>query len=266
MNNISVIIVEYKNASLVRSALDSLCLLKAKFGLESIVVSNSMYPPGERQKIAAALQDAVLIFNGENVGFARANNQAMRRATGKYLLLINPDAKLSGTGILNTILFMEDNHQAGMTGPIIRDGEGAVQDSCRRFMTLRRVFERNVERLLGRSSGGSSEYSNCSGRRTVDWISGACMLVRRRAMEQVGMMDERYFMYIEDMDWCRRFWEAGWQVWYDPLWQVEHNASRTSTSAYSLTNRLMWIHLQSYVKYFLKWGGKPIRGNVVTES
>lgn len=258
MKVISVIIVEYKSVGLVEAAVASLRPLADHFDMETIVVSNSRYNPAERKRFSASLPDTTFIFNDENFGFGRANNQAMRQARGRYLLLLNPDAMLTGTSLADAVQFMDQNPRAGIIGPAIRDSAGTVQDSCRQFMTLRRFFERNVQRALGRASGSVPDYGDCSSRRMVDWVSGACMLVRRQAVDEVGMMDERFFMYIEDMDWCRRFWEAGWQVWYEPAWTVEHNARRTSTSAFRLTNRLMWIHLASYVKYFLKWMGKPL--------
>ena len=95
----------------------------------------------------------------------------------------------------------------------------------------------------------------------VNWVSGACMLVRKSAIDKVGMMDERYFMYVEDMDWCRLFNRRGFEVWYQPIWSVEHNAGRGSTAKFNVGNKLMWIHASSLIKYFLKWSYGFKQGN-----
>jgi N-acetylglucosaminyl-diphospho-decaprenol L-rhamnosyltransferase len=107
--------------------------------------------------------------------------------------------------------------------------------------------------LLMKSSGAVLDKRDYSVPSPVDWVCGACMMVRSSAIAQSGLMDERYFMYVEDMDWCRRFRINGWQVWYLPYWTIEHNASRGSSGKTGINNRLMWIHIASLTKYMLKW-------------
>jgi N-acetylglucosaminyl-diphospho-decaprenol L-rhamnosyltransferase len=203
------------------------------------------------------LPKTCLIFNS-NVGFAKAVNQGIRQSSGKFILLLNPDAKLLDDGIRQALDFMQNTERVGMVGPKIVDNQGSIQDSARSFMTLGKLASRNFRRFLNVASGGILDKIDYTKTQSVDWISGACMLIRRSAVDEVGLMDERYFMYVEDMDWCRRFWLKGWEVWYLTQWTIEHNAGRASTSNFSITNRLMRIHLNSLFKYYVKWLFKKI--------
>ena len=97
------------------------------------------------------------------------------------------------------------------------------------------------------------ENTDYSKAQQVDWVSGGCLLGRRSSIDETGLMDERYFMYMEDMDWCKRFWQKGFEVWYLPEWKIEHIGGKASTKKFSITNKLMWIHMISYCKYYFKW-------------
>jgi GT2 family glycosyltransferase len=115
------------------------------------------------------------------------------------------------------------------------------------------LLKRIVLRIVKPRSENILEKKDYSKTHYVGWVSGACMLVRKAAIDDVGLMDERYFMYAEDMDWCRNFQNYNWRVCYLPDWKVEHNAGRGSSSRFGLSNKLMWIHISSLCKYYAKW-------------
>lgn len=255
--DLSVIVVEYRSTEVVKDAVTSFRENLADFKYEIIVISNSVYGLELREKLKRDLPGVNFIFNEHNVGFSKANNQGMRRAIGEIILLINPDAKLLDRSVHFAVELMKSKQRVAIVGPLIIDKDGVVQDSCRDFMTGSRLLSRSYKRFFKLQSGGIVEKKDLSRKQQVDWVSGACMLVRRASIKSVGYMDERYFMYMEDMDWCRTFWINGWEVWHEPKWRVEHNAGRGSSSRFHLANKLLWIHLLSYCKYLLKWLWRP---------
>lgn len=251
--DLSVIVVEYKDTEIIKPAIDSVLTWCGDLTAEVIVISNSLYNKDEQNHISSKFSGINLIFNDQNVGFGKACNQGIHNSTGKYVLLLNPDCRLLNLSIRSAVSFMEDNPRVGVVGPLIIDEAGEIQDSCRHFMTPVKLLNRFVKRFFKINSGAVREIIDPSKAQAVDWVSGACMFVRRSAIDSAGMFDKRYFMYVEDMDWCRTFWKHNWEVWYQPSWKVEHNAGRESTERFSITNRLMWIHVTSLIKYYKKW-------------
>jgi N-acetylglucosaminyl-diphospho-decaprenol L-rhamnosyltransferase len=251
--DISVIIVEYKDSDIVRDCVRSIVGNLSELKYEILVVSNSSYAPDVRNSLKANLPEVIFLFNQQNIGFAKACNQGINRTVGEYIMLINPDASLLDKSIESALNLMKKNSRIAVVGPMIVSRKGGVQDSCRSFMTLGKLLTRTLKRLSISQSNGISETEDVHNARTVDWVSGACMLIQRQAVSQTGLLDERYFMYVEDMDWCRTFWKCGWEVWFQPDWKIEHNAGRGSTSGINIFNKLMWIHILSYSKYLIKW-------------
>jgi hypothetical protein len=180
--------------------------------------------------------EVVLSKSARNVGFARAVNNGLRQGRAPYILLVNPDS-LVGDGLFEAALkYMEENPGVGILGPKILNADGSTQTSARSFpnaftglfgrsSVLSRLFPHNPlsrRNMLTMASDGVTPMQ-------VDWVSGACMVVRRQAFEDVGPMDERFFMYWEDADWCRRMWRKGWKVVYFPVSEVIHYAGESSS-------------------------------------
>jgi N-acetylglucosaminyl-diphospho-decaprenol L-rhamnosyltransferase len=197
-----------------------------------------------------------LIRNPENVGFARACNQGILASEGEYVVLINPDTLVEGDFFEGLEEFFDQNPGAGVAGPRIEDGEGNLQLSARkelgfvsgflgRTSLLTRLFPKNplVRRLFPATQ-------KLSGPTVVDWISGACMIIRRRTLEEIGPIDERFFMYFEDADLCRRAREAGWLVYYLPQVEVLHHTGASSRSK----PRAVWNLHKSAFLYHRKHG------------
>jgi len=199
-----------------------------------------------------------LIVNSENLGFTRANNQALRRARGRYLMLLNPDTRLVEDALARMLAFMEQNPTVGLLGPQLRYGDGSLQSSRRRFPTLAMAlmestlleqwFPHNRWARAYRLEDEPSDHIQ-----DVDWVTGACMLVRRQVLETVGLLDERFFMYSEELDWCRRIAQAGWRVVYFPQAIVVHYEGKSSDQAIAARH----IHFEaSKVFYFRKYHGR----------
>lgn len=253
--NVSIIIVEYLDVEILRGAIESIYKHAGGLNFEIIIISNSGYSEKEQKKISSSFPDDVyFIYNQDNLGFARAVNQGIKQSRGEWILLLNPDARLLNDKLSEAIKFAEQHPYIAIVGPQVQDSTKKIQDSARKFITLKTLLRRTTKRFLySEQSLSIQEDSNYTEPHPVDWVSGLCMLVRRKAIEKVGLMDERYFIYVEDMDWCRRFWQAGYEVWYWPHWIVQHDARRASVRSFSLTNKMMWIHIISLIKYTLKW-------------
>ncbi len=195
-----------------------------------------------------------LIANRENVGFARANNQAMRVSKGRYALLLNSDALLLANAAQVMISLAEANPQAGIIGAQLLNPDGSFQASHTPFPNLWQEFLilSGVGRMLYGRWYPSRGPQEDQGPQMVDYVEGACMLVRREAFEDVGGLDEGYFMYAEEVDWCYAMREKGWQVWYQPAAQVIHLGGGSSQSR--RTRREADLY-RSRVRFFRKHYG-----------
>jgi len=249
----SVIIVEYMDLEMLERAILSINTNISEVNKEVIVISNSSYPTRKQIEIQQNFLNTKFIFNKSNLGFAKAVNQAIMISSGKLIMLLNPDAKLLDNSFLRAVELMKKNKKIAVVGPMTLDGKGQLHDTFRGFMSPMALVSRTLKRFLNLESKLLSENRDFQKIQPVDWVSGGCLIVSKAAIEDSGLMDERYFMYIEDMDWCRRFWLNGYEVWYLPDWKVEHIGSKGSTKVFSITNKLMWIHLISYLKYYFKW-------------
>jgi N-acetylglucosaminyl-diphospho-decaprenol L-rhamnosyltransferase len=257
--DLSVVIVEYLDLASLREAISSIRGNIGQLETEVIVVSNSAYPGSIQAEIRRDFLGVRLIFNQNNRGFAAGVNQGLALAQGEFVLLLNPDARLLDESIVHALELFRANPRVAVVGPLILDRSGKIQDSCRRFLSLGILLQRTAKRILHRGNVPIPEEIDYNLSQKVDWVCGACLLVRHSAIADIGPLDERFLMYMEDMDWCRRFWQKGWEVWFQPLWKVEHNAGRGSTSRFRLTNKLLWLHLASLSKYLVKWGFKTPR-------
>jgi GT2 family glycosyltransferase/glycosyltransferase involved in cell wall biosynthesis len=213
--------------------------------LESVYEALGDYPATVRiqdnassdriHRITERFPAVILTRNERNIGFASAVNQGLQQSTSPYVILLNPDSYVLKDFFCNILSFMERNPQIGIAGPRILDRDGSVQGSARAFPTaltslfgraslLTRLFPNNPitsANLLTRHCDGVNPME-------VDWVSGACMIVRKKAIDAVGVFDERFFMYWEDADWCRRMRDSGWQVVYFPQASVVHYVGGSS--------------------------------------
>jgi len=225
---------------------------------ETIVVDNAS-SDGSAEMIRREFPQVRLITNDENRGFTAANNQGLALGQGRYLLLLNPDTELVGDALATMIGYLEEHPEVGALGPQLRYADGSLQSSRRRFPTFATALVESTvvqqwwsdSRLLRRYYVADTPDDEIQ---PVDWVVGACLLVRRQAYEQVGGLDEGYFMYSEELDWCKRIKDVGWEVVYLPTATVIHHEGKSSEQVVPARH----IHFQSSkVRYFRKHHGTP---------
>lgn len=203
-----------------------------------------------------------VIANAENVGFTRANNQALAVAQGRYLFLLNPDTELRPGALAALMSYMQANPHAGILGPKLYFGDGSLQSSRRRFPTLATAFVEStrLQQWFPRNRVLTRYYmldTSDDSTQPVDWINGSAMFVRRAVYDMVGGFDERFFMYSEELDWCYRAKQAGWQVVYVPSAQVTHYEGKSSEQV--AAHRDIYFH-SSKVRFFEKYRGRFVAG------
>lgn len=225
--DISVIIVNYNVRDFLSNALASLQKALQEFHSEVIVVDNAS-DDGSVEMLKKNFPQVRLIVNTENVGFAKANNQALATSQGTYLLLINPDTLVQENTIREMVAFFESHPDVGMAGCKILNPDGTLQLACRRsFPTPWIAFTKTfglsalfpTVKLFARYN---LTYLNPDEMYEVDALSGSFMMLRREVYKTIGGLDESYFMYGEDLDWCYRVKQAGWKVYYVPVTSIIH--------------------------------------------
>ncbi len=247
----SVVIVDYASWPLTVRCIESLRQAGRK-DLEIVVVDNH---PGEPPEPPAGVR---VIRNPENAGFARGCNQGIRAATGELIVLINPDAVVERSFFGSVEEFFRSNPQARIVGPRVLDEDGKVQLSARgEFGPLSGVLGRTslLTRLFPKSSLVKNQFpalGEINDPVNVDWVSGACMISRRQTLEALGGLDERFFMYFEDADLCRRAREEGWGVFYLPGVTVTHEAGGSTGDR----PRAIW-HLHKSAFLYHRKHGRP---------
>lgn len=224
MITLSVIIVNYNTRDMTLECLRTLTEgLEDRFA-EILLVDNGS-TDGSADAIASAFPSVTLIRSQKNLGFGAGNNVALRQAQGKYLLLLNSDA-FPRTGALPALVQHLDKHpDVGVVGPRLLNADGSLQISCFRYPSPVRAWLENmgISSLL-RSHPTIGDYRRWphDSEREVDWVIGACLLVRREVYEQIGGFDERFFMYAEETDWQARMRDAGWKIGFTPAAKVTH--------------------------------------------
>jgi GT2 family glycosyltransferase len=229
----SIIIVSWNTRRILLKCLESLAQCQIKCRTEVIVVDNGS-EDGSQGAVRRRFPNAKLIENRANLGFAKANNIGIKEATGKYLCLINSDVKVREECIDRLVRYMDANAGIGMVGPKILNPDLTVQDSCRRFPSLwtNLVVAVGLDKLFPKSRVFYGEHMLFFSHDKVldlDYIAGCFMLVRRETIDQIGLMDERFFIYQEEVDWCKRFWEGGWRISFFPGAEAIHHHGASSS-------------------------------------
>ena len=267
MDDIAVTIVNYNMKEDTARCLISLFkdLEGATLQVRVVVVDNA-----SREPIAAYLAEnfpqVLYVPMPENKGFGAGQNAGIRAVSAKYYFLLNPDTVFAtGARVIEKLYaWMEAHPKVGMIGPKLLNVDGSLQYSCYRFprfwsQPLRRLgFEKKYPSIARQVQEFLMKDFDHERSMPVDWIMGSAMFARAVALQKVGSFDERFFMYFEDCDWCRRFWETGWPVYYVHDIAITHGHRRASASIPGLKavllNPLTRIHIKSWLKYFWKWG------------
>lgn len=263
MPQLSIIITHYKSPALLKLCLKSIREAAGDKNHEIIVV-DSESDEETQEMIADLFPHVAFIPFQQNVGYAKLVNAGLKASRSNYLLILNSDIVILKDSIEKLLEFMDLNPRVGIAGPRLLNMNGSPQDSCFRFYTpqtiaFRRTFlgrfgfaQKALEQFLMR--GAAKDRNPLE----VDWLMGSAMMVRRSAAQRVGELDERFFMYFEDVDWCRRFWENGYNVVYVPQSGMIHyhqKASRRKGGILDvLINKLTRTHIRSAFLYFSKHG------------
>jgi N-acetylglucosaminyl-diphospho-decaprenol L-rhamnosyltransferase len=266
---LSIIIVNYKMWQLTRALVESLLKDTLPRGTEIIVVDNNSGDDSV-YLLRSDFPEITVIDNKENMGLAAGVNTALKVAKGTYYLVLNPDMIQLPGSTQKLVDFMDKNPDVGIAGGKLISPNGKLQYSCYRFYQVMTIIYRRT--FLGKTKSGKEairsflmkDFDHAS-EKDVDWLMGACLIIRKKAYEEVGGMDERFFLYFEDVDWCRRFWEKEWRVTYVPQAVFSHFHQRSSEGGALLgilTNRPTREHIKSAFKYFWKFRGKAIPSRV----
>jgi GT2 family glycosyltransferase len=239
----------------VYSCIDSIANACVSIPYEIIVSSNSAYLPDKCDSLKEKFPYIKWVFNKTNKGFASGMNSGILSSTGKVIIIMNPDVQISKADMRKAFDYLTSHQKVGLIGPRIVDRQGRIQDSCRRFMTPKEFLSRLSARLFhGKDVLLEPSFDYCAVQ-PVDWVIGAFMMLRRDALYKVGLLDENYFLYVEDMDWCKRFWDCGFQVVYYPLIEAIYKGDRKSVSVLilkKLFNKYALYHLKSYLLFLSK--------------
>ncbi|MBN1537118.1 MAG: glycosyltransferase family 2 protein [Anaerolineales bacterium] len=257
MNDIqlSICIVSYRAMGLLRDCLLSIAENPPQGNYECIVVDNNS-EDGTQEMLATEFPWVTLIVNSENLGFTVPMNQALKVTKGKYLLQLNPDTLMHPHALSRLVDFMEKHPEAGICSPKVLNNDGTMQKPCRRgesrplavigyFTGLGRLFPKNR-----RLNEYLMSYMDEDETHAVAGVAGSCMLVRREVIDQIGFLDERFFAYQEDADYCFRARQAGWKVYYFPEAQITHYGGMGGSRVHPYRSTYEWH--RSYFLYYRK--------------
>jgi N-acetylglucosaminyl-diphospho-decaprenol L-rhamnosyltransferase len=256
MPNLSIVVVSWNVRNLLRRCLASVATSRDELPIEVIVV-DSASADGSADMVEAEFPWVQVLRQNENVGFSRGSNLGLAEASGRILLLLNPDTEVVADALARMVHYLEAHSRVGALGPMLLYPDGRIQSSRRRFPTLATaLFESTwlqpvappslLRRyyVLDRPDDAISE---------VDWVTGACLMVRREAYEAAGPLDEGYFMYSEEMEWQRRIQTTGWRIIYYPEAKVIHHEGKSSEQVAAERH----IYFQSSkLRYFYHYHGR----------
>ena len=276
MVDLSVVIVNWNVRDLLRNCLQSIVVGSAvercevgilslnSRSMEVIVVDNGSADRSV-EMLSREFPGVHVVVNEENMGFIRGCNQGMEASRGRYILLLNPDTEVLENALSVMVDYVESHPRVAALGPQLLNPDGSIQSSRRRFPTLATAFVEStiLQQWFPRSRVLDRYYLKDQPddvTQEVDWVAGACVLLRRGAIDQVGLLDESVFMYSEELDWCQRAKSAGWDVVYLPIAQVIHFEGKSSEQAIAARH----IYFQrAKIHYFRKhhgqWAGTALR-------
>ncbi|MGB9736672.1 MAG: glycosyltransferase family 2 protein [bacterium] len=250
---ISFIVVNYNTKNLLKNLLNS---IKKFFEGEEVIVVDNASSDGSADMVSQAFPYIRLIANKDNIGFARANNQAMEIAKGDVFVLINSDAELIDDSLEQAVSLVSDNKEYGLVGCKLLNSNGSTQVSVARFPGIMQAFLSNtgLGLLLPSSLRGrmlARRYFDYTRQSDVDWVMGACMILRRDVYLKVGGMNTHYFMFGEDMEWCYRIKKAGYRIIYTPSAIVVHHFNKSSASNVEKRYELMYKNYYLFCNTYL---------------
>ncbi len=267
---LSIIIVNYNASNLLRSCIESIYKETKNLSFDIWVVDNNSFDNSVKV-IKSCFPDVNLIENARNIGFAKANNMAISKTKADYILLLNPDTLIKQNAIEKTVKFMEENPQIGIAGCKVLNEDGTLQLACRRSIPTPKVA---FLRLTGLSSlfpkskimaRYNLTYLDPDKPHKVDAVSGAFLMIRKEVIDNIGILDESFFMYGEELDWCFRAKKAGWSVMYYPNAEIIHY--KGECSRFNSRKATLEFHRAMYLfhkKHFAERHSKIVNSIIYT--
>ncbi|MCF8128358.1 MAG: glycosyltransferase [Deltaproteobacteria bacterium] len=249
--DISFVIVNWNTRELLLRCLDSIYKTAANMNFEVWLVDNAS-ADGSVNAVRKAYPEVHIIENSKNLGFAAANNLAFTRMLGRYAVLINTDARLQNGAVRSLFDFMENTPESAMACGQLFNEDGTKQNSIAPFPSLLSLMTNETLLRLLFPQKYPSKRKHYTRPMAVDSCIGACMMVRKRAMDRVGFLDERYFFFLEETDWAYRMKQAGWKIYFVPQAEIIHAQGKTVGSGVSA--RILFY--RSRYQFFLKWHKK----------
>lgn len=252
---LSIIIVNWKVRELLRKCLESIRRETVGLDYEVIVVDNAS-GDGSVEMVARDFPWVRLIASNRNLGFVRANNEAVRQAAGDLVLLLNPDTELHQDAFGKMADLMRRESHVGILGPKLLNPDGSLQSSVRRFPTLASQLALKLHHLFPRAAplrrylASDFDYGKFQ---PCDQVMGAALMVRRSVLEQIGLLDEGFFLWFDDADLCKRAVDAGFQVWYWPGAEIVHHGGESFGQVFGPKRQRMFNAAMR--RYFRKHSG-----------
>lgn len=255
--DLSVVIVNWNVGHMVKRLLESLCAHTSGITFEIFVVDNNS-GDGSVPMIRAEFPHVMVIANHDNRGFARANNQAIRESRGDFVLLLNPDTEIFDNSLGELVAWMRANPEAGIAGCMVLNTDRTLQRTIRRFPTmisqalimlkLHHLFPRTIS--LTRYFAYHFDYTR---QQEVDQVIGAFFCIRRAVIEKIGLMDERFFLWYEEVDYCKQAQSAGFKIFYTPRASIIHHGGESFAQILALRKQRYMNHgLRLYARK--QWG------------
>jgi len=255
---LSIIIVSWNVKDYLKACLESILGTVNSIEFEIFIVDNNSND-GTVEFVKERFPQVNIIANKDNLGFAKANNQAITKSHGEYVLLLNPDTIVFEGAIKKMIDRIGQDQNIGVLGPKIITGDGRTISYCggRKFPSVMSIVFgiTTLDRYSRFFDSHSMKYWDHADSREVDAISGSCMLIRRKTIQGVGMLDESFFMYAEDIDWCYRIKKSGWDIYYYAAAEIMHYGEKSACQKFTEVDNAL-ESLKTYYVYFKKHKGK----------
>lgn len=247
--DVTISIVSFNTRDLLRAALAA-ALRSAGVSLEIVVVDNGS-KDGSADMVEREFPGVQIIRNADNRGFAAANNVAMRRAAGRHVLLLNPDTEVRPDTIGTLARYLDEHQRTGICGPRVLYPDGSFQSCGYRFPTVWSEIRmsKNVNRVIKAVVGPETFVADHPETREVDWVDGCCLMIRRAVIDQIGLLDEQYFLYAEELDWCFNARKAGWGVAAVPAAEMVHHLGKSSSQ---VSDRSLVYFMDTRLRYYRK--------------
>ena len=244
--DVSFVIIEYNCINNILQCIDAIRANCIDINFEIIVSSNSCYKSEKQEELINRYKNIIWVFNKTNIGFAAGMNEGIKRSSSDAVVIQAPDSKINNKKLLSALDILERNPSIGLIGPKMINANNKEQDSCRNFLTPYRFLARMINRFFIHKD---MKLSACINKTNtyVDWVIGAFMIIPRRTITDVGLLNDNYFLYVEDMEYCLRIWEKGMKVFYYPELEIIFEGDRKSATKlkYSL------IHTKNYLLFLI---------------